>query len=113
MKPRHAAALALVGWYLMTAPHQNISRSCGDDSVRGAVSDAGCLSYLINHNTPLREWQRVPDTPEFEYKTDCQHAIAARCHREVEENGESYLDGPLCYEVPDCIATDDPRLKKK
>jgi len=108
MKLRHAAALALVGWYLMIPPHQGVSRSCGNVN-----SDGACLSYFIDPNTPLREWQRVPDTPEFEYKTDCQHAIAARCHREVEENGESYLDGPLCYEVPDCIATDDPRLKKK
>jgi hypothetical protein len=108
MKPRHAAALALVGWYLMMPPHQNVSRSCGD----GDESDAACLSYFIDPNTPLRKWQRVPDTLEFEYKTDCQHAIADGCHREVEGNGESYLGGRLCYVFPDCIATDDPRLKE-
>jgi hypothetical protein len=108
MKLRHAAALALVGWYLMMPPPQNVSSGgCGNGS------DAGCLSYFIDPNTPLRKWQRVPDTPEFEYKTDCQHAIADGCHREVEGNGESYLDGLPCYELPDCIATDDPRLKKK
>ena len=33
--------------------------------------------------------------------------------REVEGNAESNLDGLLCYELPDCIAADDPRLKKK
>ena len=109
MNLRHAAALALVGWYLMIPPYQGVSRSCGNVS----FNDAACLSYFIDPNTPLREWRRVPDTPEFEYKTDCQRAIAAGCHREVEGNGESYLDGRLCYKFPDCIATDDPRLKKK
>ena len=109
MKPRHAAALALVGWYLMIPPHQGVSRSCGD----GDESGAACLSYFIDPNTPLREWQRVPHTPEFEYKTDCQHAIAAGCHREVEGNGESHLCGLLCNDFPDCIAADDARLKRK
>ncbi len=82
MKPRHAAALALVGWYLMMPPPQNVSSGgCGNGS------DAGCLSYFIDPNTPLRKWQRVPDTPEFEYKTDCQHAIADGCHRAGKEVG--------------------------
>ena len=65
----------------------------------------------IESQAPLREWTRVPDTQEFEYKTDCQRAIAKDCYREVEADGTSSLEGSLCY--ADCIAADDPRLKRK
>ena len=53
----------------------------------------------------------MPDSQEFEYKTDCQRAISEGCYREVEADGTSSLEGSLCY--ADCIAADDPRLKKK
>ena len=100
MKPRHAAALALVGWYLMMPPHENVS------------SDGAHLAYLIDPNTPLRKWLRVPGSQEFEYKTDCERAISNGCHREVNADGSSYLDGLLCNTDADCIASDDPRLKE-
>jgi hypothetical protein len=105
MTPRHAAALALVGWYLMTPPCRTVS-SWHDPG--GGYAGGFCRN---DSQAPLRQWTRVPDTKEFEYKTDCQRAISNSCHSEVEADGTTSLDGDLCY--ADCIAADDPHLKKK
>jgi hypothetical protein len=105
MKPRRAAALALIGWYLMTPPM--VCRS----GTAQECPNIGCAFCQSNSQTPLREWIRVPDTKEFEYKTDCQRAISNGCRSEVEADGTTSLEGDLCG--ADCIAADDPRLKKK
>ena len=102
LKPRHAAALALVGWYLMLPPCRLVS-SWGN----GGYAGGKCL---IESQAPLREWKRA-QPQEFEYKTDCERAISNECHREVEANGVSSFEGSLC--TADCIASDDPRLKEK
>ena len=65
----------------------------------------------MDPKTPLREWVRVQDTKEFEYKTDCQLAISNGCRSDVDADGTTSLEGDLCG--ADCIAADDPRLKKK
>ena len=65
----------------------------------------------MDPKTPLREWVRVQDTKEFEYKTDCQRAISNGCRSDVDADGTTSLEGDLCG--ADCIAADDPRLKKK
>ncbi len=65
----------------------------------------------MDPKTPLRQWVRVPDTKEFEYKTECQHAISDGCHSEVDTDGTTSLGGDLCG--ADCIAADDSRLKPK
>jgi hypothetical protein len=102
MKPRHAAALALVGWYLMTPPCRSVNPQ----------PNSGYFSCFMDSQTPLREWVRVPDTKEFEYKTECQHAISDGCHSEVDNtDGTTSLEGNLCG--ADCIAADDSRLKSK
>jgi hypothetical protein len=109
MKPRHAAALALVGWYLMTPPLGPAKCSRGD------CPNIGCVSCQakIESQAPLRQWKRVPDSQEFEHKMDCERAISNDCHREIEPDGTSSLEGDLCNAEAECIATDDPRLKEK
>jgi hypothetical protein len=103
MKPRHAAALALVGWYLMTPPCRPVSHWNNGEQAGGVC--------FMDPKTPLRESVRVSDTKEFEYKTECQRAISDGCHSEVEADGTKSLEGDLCG--ADCLAADDPRLKKK
>jgi hypothetical protein len=66
---------------------------------------------MNDSQTPLREWVRVSDTKEFEYKTDRQRAISESCRSEAEADGTTSLEGDLCG--ADCIAADDPRLKGK
>jgi hypothetical protein len=106
MQLRHAAALALVGWYLMTPP-----LLCRSGTAQECPNYANCKFCRSDSQTPLREWVREPDTKEFEYKTDCQRAISDGCHSEVDADGTTSLGGDLCG--ADCIAADDPRLKKK
>lgn len=101
MNLRHAAALALVGWYLMQPPCRSLN----------SWHHGGYGSCFMDSQTPLREWIRVPDTKEFEYKTDCQRAISNSCRSEVEADGTTSLEGDLCG--ADCIAADDSRLKPK
>ena len=108
MKSCHAAALALVGWYLMTPPVQ--STKCWNVPNEGLVSILNCYAK-IDSQAPLREWKREPDSQEFECKTDCQRAISKDCYTEVEQDGTKSQMGSICY--ADCIAADDPRLKKK
>ena len=88
VKPRHAAALALVGWYLMVAPPQSFKNH----------------EY---HEVPLGEWTHKAN---FDTEVECKHEISKGCHRF--QNGEVLgLEGPLCWAR--CIASDDPRLKEK
>jgi hypothetical protein len=65
----------------------------------------------MESQAPLRQWTRVPDREEFEYKTDCERAISNDCHSAVDADGTSSLEGDLCG--ADCIAADDSRLKPK
>jgi hypothetical protein len=102
MKPRHAAALVLVGWYLMTPPCRVVSTWHNGEQAGG--------SCLIESQAPLLQWKRVPDSQPFEHKTDCERAISNDCHPQVED-GKSYVEGDLC--TAHCIAADDPRLKEK
>jgi len=108
MKPRHAAALALVGWYLMTPPLG--PTKCSNVPNAGLAAIVSCQAK-IESQAPLGQWKRVPDSQEFEHKTDCERAISNDCHREVEADGTSSPEGELC--IAECIASDDPGLKSK
>ena len=101
MKFHHAGALALVGWYLMSPPPQNVS------------SDGAQSVNLIDSKTPLRKWRRVPESQEFECKIDCQRAISNGCHQKIDPTDIVYRRPAMLLPYADCIATDDPRLKEK
>jgi hypothetical protein len=93
---RHAAALALVGWYLMYPPVTPAGKSLTD--------------------APLTEWK---SGASFDTAKDCETARAhmrkaskdlrnatPRGYQEGLDFAESIGDGQ-------CVATDDPRLKEK
>jgi hypothetical protein len=103
MKSTHAAALALVGWYLMVPPIR----------LGKSGSDGGHAwgEYSIESQAPLRNWTRAQFPQEFKYKTDCQRVISKHCNRGSDGDGTSYFEGSLCS--AQCIASDDPRLKEK
>jgi hypothetical protein len=77
------------------------------------ISNEISCQAKIEFQAPLRQWKRVPDSQEFEHKTDCERAISNDCHREIEPGGTSSVEGDLCARGAECIATDDPRLKGK
>ena len=92
MKPRHAAALVLVGWFLMVPPTE-LSRN-GERA--------------FNSNAPLNQW----------YRWDF-YADAGECwyvDRDLFLRSESVLridplnDAANAYLEAQCIPSDDPRL---
>ena len=88
MNFRHAAALALMGWYLMVLPQ---------DIAGGHFRSAPLGS----------EWKHQGS---FDTESDCNHAIAKGC-LSIAQNGQVIRRGPLCNSR--CISSDDPRLKGK
>jgi hypothetical protein len=91
MKLRYAAALALVGWYLILAPPESFKDH----------------RY---HGEPLGMWIRKQT---FDTELECKHKLSKGC-RKVGYGGfhpTLGFEGPLCYAL--CVASDDPRLREK
>jgi hypothetical protein len=108
MKPRHAAALALVGWYLVYPTNPPAPYS-GDFCCQNEVtlpeqeywcwkSDANCLKVLkglgITNTNPL--WKKN------EWKVMRRFDTERGCKIELETHGLSAK----------CMSSDDPRLKE-
>ncbi|HEY6418785.1 MAG TPA: hypothetical protein VIX59_07275 [Candidatus Binataceae bacterium] len=110
MKLRHAAAFALVGWYLMLPPA------------------AKWMAQLLETGKPLSEWDAQES---FDTAQECKAAQRkienfleselSKQHEEAESD-QSYLDDPIVQSLfgvqarirtSRCIASDDPRLKAK
>ena len=89
MKPRHAAALALVGWYLMMPP-------TGRDYPMGNV------------DAPLTQWMKRPTT--YRDKDECEHVLDR--HRRL-TNSKNKQIAVNFYKQAQCVSADDPRLKEK
>lgn len=90
MKPRHAAALAVVGWYLMVPP-------------TGIKSPTGDLS------APLSQWTR-----SGYHLYDLQE----QCERDLDDERERLrslgaMPAQRLMASAQCVSEDDPRLKAK
>ena len=96
MKLRHAAALALVGWYLMVPPVKWQASLC-----KCPLPTDG--NWISEQNAPLTKWLRWK---EYATGSDCE---AARAERVVEK----YWNRPHGNIYGRCIDNDDPRLKEK
>jgi hypothetical protein len=108
MNPRHAAALALVGWYLMVPP-----------MYRTADGD-----LLIGLSRPLYNWttSRTYDSAE-ECRQDAallaqpkggpQNKVFFFSTEGIVTNDDAAAVIKLLTRHAQCIATDDPRLKEK
>jgi hypothetical protein len=108
--PSPVTASSFPGWYLMTPPLGPTKCSHPNPGPTWTGSVVSCQAK-IESQAPLRQWKRVEDSQEFEHKADCERAISNDCHREIEPDGTSSLEGDLCD--AECVATDDPRLKEK
>jgi hypothetical protein len=87
MKPGHAAALALVGWYLMVPP----------------------LSPDRTHNNqaPISQWT-IFDS--FDTAAECSDSLLRQYDRTERKHNQTLADA---YSSAASISTDDPRLKAK
>ncbi len=98
MNLRHAAAVALVGWYLMVPP---------------VVEKAG--SYEADFNAPLSRWS--VDSP-FDTAAECRavNANLVQQQTRVFDQAQAHSRERAVAQrliVSQCIETDDPRLKEK
>lgn len=114
MKPRHAAALALVGWYLL-APVPPAK----DRGYWGRLQD---LIFGTSEHAPVSQWNQlgVFDTAEKCHAAETEQVNAAleSFGQTLEEKGKSKAE--IVYDAiikggddSVCIASDDPRLKEK
>ena len=87
MNPRHAAALALVGWYLMAPPPFPHAKS----------------PFALDDTRPLAQWKLINS---FD--------TAAACKARSTSIRDSPVDAVAAIgNAAQCIASDDPRLKGK
>jgi hypothetical protein len=111
MKPRHAAAFALVGWYLMLPPA--VMPKTGDPIT--------WITY--DSSAPIYQWNHMDS---FDHAGDCEAARKALLDKTKENASivvpekmsqadvKRSLDERVLNAVSaECIATDDPRLKEK
>jgi hypothetical protein len=90
---RHAAALALAGWYLMSAPPRTWF---------GSQQPLGNWTVLDSFDTAA----------ECRAKLDELHVHVAMSSAHRLPNGSLAFSPPLDPDAEKCIATDDPRLAK-
>jgi hypothetical protein len=93
MNLRHAAALALAGWYLMLPP----PRTVGDH-------------FKTNFYAPLSKWTRLRT---FDLQSQCE---AAREAYQQKPTGNLVImlgaaEAQATTKAARCVATDDPLLK--
>ena len=86
MRPRHAAVLALVGWYLMFPP------------------DSVTAPHYADAEAPLSRWIGGDREDIFDTLKSCQKTLAELRNEE--------RDKELIWASSKCIASDDPRLKR-
>jgi hypothetical protein len=95
MKPRHAAALALVVWYLLYPPW--------------SAKQQG-----VDPSLPLNRWYEVAT---FDSSPDCEarkFKVLQEMDKQIQEPtpGKLVTTERLRYQAQ-CASADDPRLKKK
>ena len=116
MNPRHAAALALVGWYLILPPMMMPCPSKHPPKHPPPLSFDG--------DAPLSRWNAVRS---FDSAGDCEKELKAMIQRtadpkftvvvpanmntdEISHSRRSMITRDISAK---CVATDDPRLKSK
>jgi len=91
MKLRPAAALTLVGWYLMIP--------------------SSMLPPGVAYKEPLRKWQIVRG---FDTADDCNDFLSTFFEGSQQKQALNMLEPAYRdYMFAECVATDDPRLKEK
>jgi len=125
MKPRHTAALALVGWFLMMPMIMDKEpvEICPPDSVGAKTPASGCEQqrYIYNEarvdpTAPLSKWSMACYSESLR---DCQAFLDkitnARSDRDLERGRSEKSIGDAMDEKfgtsAQCVASDDPRLK--
>jgi hypothetical protein len=91
MKLRHAAALALVGWYLLMPP---------------VVSGGGTI--YADRSVPFSKWT-IHGTYDTAQHCEAVKAQEVKAAKQKQGEAQSYAFEASYYS--ECVETDDPRLK--
>ena len=98
MNPRHAAALALVGWYLMVPPTSS-----------KLTPDGG---HYPNPSAPISEWNLHSS---YDSAKECEKAadeMRDKFSPLLRKGKSDFESGGEWMQSIHCIASDDPRLKE-
>jgi hypothetical protein len=118
VKPRDAAALALVGWYLMMPP---MERSWTNDMLSWLSPSMWPIKFECNYEAPISRWKQWEsyesldackaglDKAEEEEKTNLSNIKSFL--QEPKELDDYDKESIFCAGLSRCIASDDPRLK--
>lgn len=113
MKSRHAAAIALVGWYWLAPP---LIFTASRESPSGKLAN-GVATYLpINRWDNIRAFDRAEECEKA--RSDTLNSItgsAARAEKNAQLSAASKRAAKAVWAEWDlsiCIASDDPRLAK-
>jgi hypothetical protein len=129
MKPRHAAALSLVGWYLMTPPpsyhHQpheplyDLTAPLKDWVHSGSFDSAKeCSQALAEYYADAEKYRTakpppLAKNPKGQPVVSCFGKVCANSQEwwsAFRQPRQAFLDS---FADGECIASDDPRLKEK
>ncbi len=135
MKPRHAAALTLLGWYLMAPPItdwvsvQAIQKETDHDievckaqgldwGNPGSAMRRMFLNCVANqplhaptHMAPLSDWETIA---VFDSANLCQKAWTdLRREHDTRPDQPAQNYDTFSARLAQCVSTDDPRLKAK
>jgi hypothetical protein len=103
MNLRHAAALALVGWYLMQPPSDNSHGRPDSDAPLPQWQESGSFDSAAKCNK-----ERFDTINTYE-KLLAEAQKSKSSGRDI----DTAQNGLLAFLKAQCIATDDPRLKEK
>jgi hypothetical protein len=93
MNFRHAASLALVGWFLMQPPIGSVD----------AIRNPSTGFYEAHSTLPFCAWERED---EYDTSEECRVALD-------QANQRAKVGCPDCTVIAVCVAAGDPRLKSK
>lgn len=101
MRRAHAAALALVGWYLMLPPLKREGPPKPSTPVK------------IEATAPLSRWHIISTGKPFKRKRDCEaySVHLTKLLQDPKHPGAAYM-ARRWFEKSLCVRTNDPRLAK-
>jgi hypothetical protein len=113
MNRRHAAALALLGWYLLTPPIKEMPRPAatplGARPGETTDNDGGGPRYAVDHSLPLSAWRIVDSFDSVDACRKAKDDLGAT----PESSGNRMLTAlALAGKKAICVVSNDPRLAK-
>jgi hypothetical protein len=120
VKIRHAAALVLVGWYLMMPPFYRVSGLIFKSRVRLEPDEAS--KFMEDPFNPFQTLEVYSQAPIGDWSIESSYDLADTCEAaKIKDQGDSgwpekrediYLRlQSLRQHESKCVASDDPRLK--